>query len=73
MTTAVHDHQLVLLGADPAPLAQLDLQRAERLAQTRRLREERRLARIGYARPCRCARPLIVDRGHCLACGRELG
>jgi hypothetical protein len=72
MTTAVHDHQLVLVGADPQLLAQLDLERAERLVAIRHRREERRLAQRARARCCRCAKPWIFDRDHCTACGHDI-
>jgi hypothetical protein len=71
MRPTIHDGQLVLLGADTALLAELDWERAERLALTRQLREERRLAQRGRGTPCRCPRPAgDVAEHRCLWCGR---
>ena len=35
--------------------------------------EDSQLRQAPLAKRCRCARPLVLERGRCLACGRELG
>lgn len=68
---AVHPEQLRLEPEQRPPgrhaLAELDLTHAVLALAT----EDTELRQAPLAKPCRCARPLIFDRGHCLACGHD--